>query len=122
MSTTPQRKVILRPRRKIDLKNAVKTPTMIEKVSIWIRRGEKNTKHELYFDDLSITELYTVGFCGPLEFYKDGDLENILELTAGPKGEFEGDVHGNHVFSVTDPKTGGLVPDTHVMRFSFSTR
>lgn len=75
---------------------------MVSKVTLQLERNGIITKHELYFDKepLSVKEMYNNGFLGDIEFHHAGGLIEKAEIEAGPKGEFEGTVHGAFVFKV----------------------
>lgn len=88
----------------------------VAKIDIMIRTGEKQTKHELWFDDLSAGEMKRDGFCGPV-YLTDGDGGvHECELTAGHPEDMSGDIVRGLAFTVECPRESGI--EAHVVHYS----
>lgn len=96
------------------------TQDYVLKMLITIERDGVRTTHPLFFshDPLPVSEMYSRGFLGDIEFYRAGGVIEKAELEAGPKGEFEGDTIGRFVFKVVNPNTKQPI-GAKVVKFNF---
>ncbi|MBQ9173727.1 MAG: hypothetical protein IJ161_08375 [Bacteroidales bacterium] len=113
----------LRPRRKVNLSAPVKNvpkETFVSKMIFTITYNGKTEKHCTEFDEneLSLKEMYKIGFLGDIEFRHGGGLVEKADLEAGPIGAFKGDEVGRFVFRITRVSDGKPI-NAHVVKFNF---
>ncbi len=93
---------------------------IVWKVEFTVLIGNTFSIHSLYFDDLTLRELYEDGFCGPVDLMDADGRIHRCELTAGNPVDMDGDLVRNIAFRIDVPAGTGLAP--HVTRFSYKTR
>lgn len=80
-----------------------KKPNWVCEIMLQVERDGVSSLHSLYFDGLSLNEMCSNGFCGPLEFEDGHGTTVVAELDAAPSGRRDEGTIRRFIFSLTYP-------------------